>query len=46
MKTVVVNALNSNSGGGKSIRDSLVGLLDATKLDARYVVWFTLVGIG
>lgn len=38
MKTVVVNALNSNSGGGKSIRDSLVGLLDATKLDARYIV--------
>jgi glycosyltransferase involved in cell wall biosynthesis len=39
MKTVVINALNSNSGGGKSIRDSFVRLLDATPLDSRYVVF-------
>lgn len=39
MRTVVINALNSNSGGGKSIRDSYVRLLDGMPLDARYVVF-------
>lgn len=39
MKTVVINALNSNSGGGKSIRDSYLRLLDATPLNARYVMF-------
>lgn len=39
MKTVVVNALSSNSGGGISIRDSLVQMLNANALKARYVVF-------
>jgi glycosyltransferase involved in cell wall biosynthesis len=39
MKTVVINALNSNSGGGKSIVASLVQLLNAAPLSARYVVF-------
>lgn len=38
MKTVVLNALNSNSGGGKSIRDSFLKLLNAEPLSDRYVV--------
>ncbi len=38
MKTVVINALNSNSGGGKSIRDSYLKLLNEDKLFERYVV--------
>jgi glycosyltransferase involved in cell wall biosynthesis len=38
MKLVIFNALNSNSGGGKSIRDSYLRLLDASELTDRYVV--------
>ena len=38
MKTVAINALNSNSGGGKSIRDSFLRLLDKQELQERYVV--------
>ena len=38
MKTVAINALNSNSGGGKSIRDSYLKLLNAEHLSERYVV--------
>lgn len=38
MKTVAINALNSNSGGGKSIRDSFLRLLDEQELRERYVV--------
>lgn len=38
MKTVAINALNSNSGGGKSIRDSYLKLLNEEKLTERYVV--------
>lgn len=38
MKTVAINALNSNSGGGKSIRDSFLRLLNEQPLEMRYVV--------
>ena len=38
MKTIAVNALNSNSGGGKSIRDSFLKLLNEQELSERYVV--------
>lgn len=38
MKTVAINALNSNSGGGKSIRDSYLKLLNEEELAERYVV--------
>lgn len=38
MKTVAINALNSNSGGGKSIRDSYLKLLNEVNLTERYVV--------
>lgn len=38
MKTVAINALNSNSGGGKSIRDSYLKLLNEEVLTERYVV--------
>ena len=38
MKIVAVNALNSNSGGGKSIRDSYLKLLNEEDLTERYVV--------
>ena len=38
MKTVAVNAINSNSGGGKSIRDSYLKLLNEQELFERYVV--------
>jgi glycosyltransferase involved in cell wall biosynthesis len=37
-KTIAINALNSNSGGGKSIRDSYLKLLNASHLSERYVV--------
>lgn len=37
MKTIALNALNANSGGGKSIRDSFLRLLDRQELRARYV---------
>jgi glycosyltransferase involved in cell wall biosynthesis len=39
VKTVVFNALNSNSGGGLSIRDSYLRLLNCEKLSERYVVF-------
>lgn len=38
MKTVVINALNSNSGGGKSIRDSYLRLLNGKDIGEKYVV--------
>lgn len=38
MKAVAINALNSNSGGGKSIRDSYLKLLNEQTLEERYVV--------
>lgn len=38
MKTVAINALNSNSGGGKSIRDSFLKMLNEEVLTERYVV--------
>lgn len=38
MKTIVINALNSNSGGGKSIRDSYLRLLNDQELVDRYIV--------
>jgi len=38
MKTVAINAINSNSGGGKSIRDSYLKLLNEEELTERYVV--------
>ncbi len=39
MNTIVFNALNSNSGGGKSIRDSFLKLLNEQELQDRYVVF-------
>ena len=45
MAVIVINALNSNSGGGKSIRDSYVTLLNAAELQDRYVI-VTVVGSG
>ena len=38
MKTVAINTLNSNSGGGKSIRDSYLKLLNEEVLTERYAV--------
>jgi glycosyltransferase involved in cell wall biosynthesis len=38
MQTIVINALNSNSGGGRSIRDSFLKLLNEETLEDRYVV--------
>lgn len=38
MKTVAINALNANSGGGRSIRDSYLKLLNERELRERYVV--------
>lgn len=38
MRTVAINALNSNSGGGKSIRDSYLKLLNDEELTERYCV--------
>ena len=38
MKTVALNALNSNSGGGKSIRDSFLRLLNKQELREHYLV--------
>lgn len=45
MKTVVINALNSNSGGGRSIRDSYLRLLNEQVLEDRYV-FFVAKGAG
>ncbi len=39
LRTVAINAVNSNSGGGKSIRDSYLKLLNETELEERYVVF-------
>lgn len=38
MNTIAINVLNSNSGGGKSIRDSYLMLLNERDLKERYVV--------
>ena len=38
MKIVAINALNSNSGGGRSIRDSFLRLLNEHELEERFVV--------
>lgn len=38
MNTVAINALNSNSGGGKSIRDSFLKLLNEEQLTNRYII--------
>ncbi len=38
MAIIVINALNSNSGGGRSIRDSYLSLLNRQCLDDRYIV--------
>ena len=38
MAVIAINALNSNSGGGKSIRDSYLKLLNQKLLEERYVV--------
>lgn len=38
VKTIAINALNSNSGGGRSIRDSYLQLLNEQALRHRYVV--------
>lgn len=38
MRTIVINALNSNSGGGRSIRDSYLRLLSQETLNDQYVV--------
>ena len=38
MKPIVVNALNSNSGGGKSIRDSYLKILNEQELENRYII--------
>lgn len=38
MKIIAFNALNSNSGGGRSIRDSYLKLLNARELFEHYVV--------
>jgi len=37
MAVIAINALNSNSGGGKSIRDSYLKLLNEEELTERYV---------
>jgi glycosyltransferase involved in cell wall biosynthesis len=39
MRTVVINALNLNLGGGRSIRDSFLHLLNADQLVDRHVVF-------
>jgi len=38
MAVIAINALNSNSGGGRSIRDSYLKLLNEEELAERYVV--------
>jgi len=38
MKTIAINAINSSSGGGRSIRDSFLRLLDKQDLKNRHVV--------
>lgn len=38
MATIVINALNSNSGGGRSIRDGYLTLLNRQRLHDRYIV--------
>ena len=38
MAVIAINVLNSNSGGGKSIRDSYLKLLNQQLLEHRYVV--------
>lgn len=45
MATIAINALNSNSGGGKSIRDSYLRLLNEEELSERYIV-ITVTGAG
>ncbi len=39
MRTIAINAVNSNSGGGKSIRDSYIKLLNEQPLKDRYVLF-------
>ncbi len=38
---IVINAINSNSGGGKSIRDSLINKLNNDKLTDNYFIFIS-----